>query len=158
MHLTIIQNSQLRGYVPLPPFPVCERDVSTSSSITYPNQQTLAPKLITEIFLMDPFTISTGLAGFLSLALEIIKILSTYISAIKSAPEDANNFLLEVTALRHVLDQLVKFPRTDVKRDFASTSALYVAIMACQQYIEDLYKKLEKLQYRNDNNRVKGIV
>ncbi|CCX12874.1 hypothetical protein FPQ18DRAFT_402124 [Pyronema domesticum] len=106
---------------------------------------------------MDPFTISAGLSGFLSLALGITKILSIYISDIKPAPSDAKNLLLEVTALCHDLDQLVKFLRTDVKGDFAQTSALYVAIMTCQKHIEDLYKKLKKLQYRNDKNKVKGI-
>jgi hypothetical protein len=53
---------------------------------------------------MDAFTISTGVAGFLSLALEISKILKAYVDGVKSAPEEARNLLVEVTALCHALE------------------------------------------------------
>jgi hypothetical protein len=105
---------------------------------------------------MDPFTIATGLSGFLSLAIEITKILGGYVSDVKSAPEDAHNLLVEVTALCHVLDQLINFLRTNSKGDFAPTSALYIVIMSCQENIQALYK-FEKLQVRS-NNKVVGII
>jgi hypothetical protein len=41
---------------------------------------------------MDPFSISTGVAGFLSLAIELTEIIGGYIGDVKSAPEDAINF------------------------------------------------------------------
>lgn len=61
-------------------------------------------------------------------------------------------------ALCHVLEQLVSFLRNDIKGDFAPTSALYVVIMACQDQIQDLYRKLEKLQVRAGDKAVAGIV
>jgi hypothetical protein len=69
---------------------------------------------------------------------------------------DANSLLIEI-ALCHVLEQLVRFLRNDIKGDFAPTSALYVVIMACQDQIQDLYRKLEKLQVRAGDKTVAGI-
>jgi hypothetical protein len=100
---------------------------------------------------MDPFTISTGIAGFLSLPREISSLLKAYIGDVKSAPEDAKTLLTEVMALCQVLDQLVKLLRSDaVKKNFAQTSALSGIVVACQENIQDLYKKIEKLQIRSD--------
>lgn len=64
---------------------------------------------------------------------------------------------MEVTALCHVLDQLINFLRTDAKGDFAPTSALYIVIMSCQENIQALYKKLEKSQVRSDK-KIVGII
>ncbi|KAI5789891.1 hypothetical protein FPQ18DRAFT_410872 [Pyronema domesticum] len=100
---------------------------------------------------MDPFTLSTGVAGFLSLAIEISKILGAYVSDVKHAPEDAGNLLVEVDALCRVLEQLVEFLRNDAKglNNFDSTSALRVMIDSCHKQIHDLYQKLRKPQNRS---------
>jgi hypothetical protein len=60
---------------------------------------------------MDPFTISMGVAGFLSLALEVIKILIDYVGAVKSAPNEARELQTEITALCHPLRELFNFLR-----------------------------------------------
>jgi hypothetical protein len=109
---------------------------------------------------MDPFTISTGVAGLLSLAMEITKILSAYISDVKSAPEDAQNILTNVTSLSYVLEQLVQFLRKDATKTlgkFECTSALRMVINSCQTQVQDLYQKLEQLQIRSDS-KVKGFI
>jgi hypothetical protein len=95
--------------------------------------------------MMDPFTLSTGVAGFLSLALEISKILGAYVSDYKSAREDAKDLITEVDTLCHMLDQLVRFLRNDAKCNFQPTSALCLVIKSCQEQIQDLYKKLGKI-------------
>jgi hypothetical protein len=97
---------------------------------------------------MDPFTISTGIAGFLSLAIEITKILSTFISDAKSAHADAQLLLSEVESLCTVLEQFAKFLRYDFRGAFTAQSALYAAVIGCQHEIQTLSKKLEKLQRR----------
>jgi hypothetical protein len=51
---------------------------------------------------MDPFTISTGVAGFLSLSIELIGILNDYMTSVNSAPKEANDLLIEITALKLV--------------------------------------------------------
>jgi len=97
---------------------------------------------------MDPFTISTGVVGFLSLTIEISKILNTYVSDVKSAPKDAQILLTEVNALSHVLDQLVKFLQNEEVKgnSFDQTSVLYSVIIVGQTTLERLEKKLNRLQ------------
>jgi hypothetical protein len=108
---------------------------------------------------MDPFTISTGVAGFLSLAIEIISILNGYIGDVNSAPKDANELLAEINALKLVLEQLIRFLRSDEakKVKFDDTAILCTAIQACQAKIEDLYKTLRGLEKTKDN-KVRGII
>ena len=98
--------------------------------------------------MMDPFTISTGLVGLLSLTLEISRILSTYTSGVKNAPKDARSVLTEISSLSHVLEQLTKFlqaeeTNTKCSGRFRETSALCSVIAICKNHIETLYRKLK---------------
>ena len=98
---------------------------------------------------MDPFTIATGLSGFLSLAIEVTKILRDYTESVNSAPTDAGNMLAEVDALVHVLDQLKNFlaDNNDIisaKINFHEQSALITALKICRDSIESLCKTLRK--------------
>jgi hypothetical protein len=94
---------------------------------------------------MDPFTIATGLAGLLSLAIEINGILNGYIGASKSAPKEVHDLLVKVSALQHVLEQLIVFLRSEEARQvaFDKASVLSSVIGSCQQKIEALCKKLD---------------
>jgi len=97
---------------------------------------------------MDPFTIATGLAGLLSLTLEIADILSTYTSGVKNAPKDARSVLTEISSLGHVLGQLIKFLQAEETNSkcsgrFRETSALCSVIAICKNHIETLYRKLK---------------
>lgn len=95
---------------------------------------------------MDPFTISTGIAGFLSLTLEIIKVLNDYASGVSSATKEANNLLAEANALKPVLEQLVEFLRSEEAQQvsFDKNAVLYSTITLSGK-IEGLYKKLRGL-------------
>ena len=62
---------------------------------------------------MDPFSIATGLAGLLTLTADIVQVLTDYTGGVKSATKDARSVLTEVTALDHVLQQLIEFLRKD---------------------------------------------
>lgn len=97
---------------------------------------------------MEPFTISTGVAGFLSLAIEITKLLTQYIAGVDSAPKDAQLLLTELAALCEVLKQLVGFLRAeDLKgKSFDRTSVLCSVVAVCQNQIEGLYKRVDKLR------------
>jgi hypothetical protein len=142
---------------------LCQLSHQQSSSINcQPSAQSPHSDTCTPGTKMDPFTISTGVAGFLSLALEISKIIATYINDVKSAPDEAHNLLEEVKSLCHVLNQLVEFFEKDAKdrRNFQPTSALCLVISACRQQIEDLHKKLKRFQVSIDGGagRVSGFV
>jgi len=105
---------------------------------------------------MDPLTIATGIAGFLSLTFEIAAVLKEYISGVKSATSDAGNLLTEIEALNHVLEQLVTFLRSeDAKGNtFNQTSVLCSVIAVCHGRAEYLYRKLEKLFCEDKRIRV----
>jgi hypothetical protein len=96
---------------------------------------------------MDPFTISTGVAGFLSLTIEIIKILNDYASGVSSATKEASDLLAEANALKPVLEQLVEVLRSEEAQQvpFDKNAVLYSTITLCQAKIEGLYKKLRGL-------------
>jgi hypothetical protein len=109
---------------------------------------------------MDPLSISAAVAGFLSLAMDISTILKDYISGVKSAPEDAQNLLVEVATLCKVLDDLVKFLRSDdlKGRKFEKTSVLLMAIETGQSRLELLYGKLDAIHISEPRNKVKELV
>ncbi|KAF8541995.1 ankyrin repeat-containing domain protein [Trichophaea hybrida] len=104
---------------------------------------------------MDPFTVATGLAGFLSLTIEIKKILEEYISGVKSAPDNSRKLLTQIAALSHVLQQLVMFLRSEDAKgtSFDQTSVLCSVIAVCQGHVEQLYRKLEKLSSTGKNKK-----
>jgi len=97
---------------------------------------------------MDPFTIATGLAGLLSLTLEISRILSTYTRGYGSGREDVHSVLTEISSLSQVLEQLTKFlqakeTNTKCSGRFRETSALCSVIAICRNHIEILYRRLK---------------
>jgi hypothetical protein len=53
--------------------------------------------------MVNPFTLSTGIAGFTSLALQVTELLHKYISSIVSAEKDAQTLITEVEVLSVVL-------------------------------------------------------
>jgi len=95
---------------------------------------------------MDPFSIATRLAGLISLTSDFAWILTDYTGGVKSATKDARSVLTEVTALSHVLQQLIEFLQkddTNSKCRFRATSALCSVIAICKNHIETLYRKVK---------------
>ena len=94
---------------------------------------------------MDPWTVSTGVAGFFSLAIEITKILKQYINEVKSAYADAHTFLVETTALCGCLEQFIKFLRCGAAiGNLPNSSALRLIIAICDDKVRKLHAKLMK--------------
>ena len=97
--------------------------------------------------MIDPFTLSTGIAGVLSLALEIGAILHEYSSNVKNAPKEARDLLSEIQALGAVFEQLQVLLRTPelVTRIplFSPQSVLHKVIVSCGEELKDLYHRLE---------------
>ncbi|KAI5784526.1 hypothetical protein FPQ18DRAFT_102752 [Pyronema domesticum] len=95
---------------------------------------------------MDPLSLSASTAGFLSLAIELTKILTNYSTTVKSAPREVSGLTFEVEALSHVLDNLVDILRSDDSEitTFSEQSILCCIISASQKHITDIYRKLVK--------------
>jgi nucleoid-associated protein YejK len=101
---------------------------------------------------MDPFTISTGVAGLLSLSMEIVTVLSGYISDVNSAAKQAQDLPTELTALQAILQQLDKFLCSDEGKQvsFDESAILFSVIKACEDNIRYLYTKLVKFNQRTE--------
>jgi hypothetical protein len=91
-----------------------------------------------------------GVAGLLSLALEVTRTLHNYISGVKSATQNASELNSEVSALWHVLETLVEALRNDdidtKSKAFDDQSILRSVIAEYQKLVAAVYKKISKLK------------
>jgi precorrin-6B methylase 1 len=92
---------------------------------------------------MEALGAAASVAGLVSLAIEIPKLIDTAIS-IRSAPDEAKQLSQTAGALITTLQRLEAFLKTDEARDLdmAADSALTVSISACQSRVLALSKKL----------------
>ena len=93
---------------------------------------------------MDPWTVSTGVAGFLALAVEVTKILKQYIDEVNSAYADAHTLLVETTGLCDCLEKFIKFLQSGAPSNLPNSSALRLIIAICEDKIRKLHTKLAK--------------
>ena len=56
--------------------------------------------------MMDPLTLATGLAGLLTLTIELTSICHGYVSGARKAPKSVQGFILELISLKKVLSDL----------------------------------------------------
>jgi hypothetical protein len=96
---------------------------------------------------MDPLSLSASIVGFISLAIEVTKILGVFIGDVKSAPQEATDLMTEVAALVNVLQTLVEDLREDHGETiFEEQAVLCTVISACQVQVSEIYAKLAKLR------------
>jgi hypothetical protein len=91
--------------------------------------------------MIDPFSLVTGIAGLVSLALEIM---ADFVSMTKNAPKDISNLSNELEALSTVLRNLAMFLSSEsIKGDlFDDTSVLCASMASCKRQLEELREKL----------------
>lgn len=91
---------------------------------------------------MEVLGAAASVAGLISLALEVPKIIDTVIS-IQAAPEESRELSKTASALVETLKKLETFLKTEEARDMevADDSALLVSISVCQKRILDLSRK-----------------
>jgi hypothetical protein len=101
---------------------------------------------------MDPLSLSASIAGLVSVALEVRRILDSYVSGFKSASDDVGRLFAEISVLCHALEKLVQFLRSDDSNgiSFDRTSIICSAIAICQVEVEKLHKKLGKFRGANE--------
>lgn len=132
MHSPAYSNSSLRG---------------DQIYLAEATSQTRQPNRRSRTSTMDPFTISTGVAGFLSLAIELTKILKTYISEVKDAPQEASTLLETLEPLVEVLENFREFLEDDEISDaglsFKKDSALVKVVDVCEKCIRTIRDQLK---------------
>ncbi|KAF7551889.1 hypothetical protein G7Z17_g4705 [Cylindrodendrum hubeiense] len=108
--------------------------------------------------LMEALGVAASVAGLISLAVEIPKLIDTAIS-IRSAPDEAKQLSQTADTLITTLQRLEEFLKTDEARDMnmADDSALIVSISACQDRILTLSKKLRSYSPRVSGSSPLGL-
>lgn len=107
---------------------------------------------------MEALGAAASVAGLISLALEIPKIIDTIIT-IKSAPEEAKQFLQTVAALVATLQRLEAFLKSDEAEDLElkDDSILTVLISVCKDRVLPLLKKLRSHLPKTSGTRLPGL-
>lgn len=105
---------------------------------------------------MDPLSISASVAGFLSLTIELKRIISTYVSDVKSAPQEACELSVEVSALSNVLETLDELLQSEnlYETSFGRQFVLYSVVSACHGHFLVIRKRLSNLR----GKKVKGLI
>ena len=97
---------------------------------------------------MDPLSIAAGIAGLLSLTLQVSKGIKTFAAAAIHERRDVHNLVGEIESIHSVLEELFSFlkgPQVNAIV-FQHSSALQIAMETCTRTIEDLQKRLQKLE------------
>ena len=96
--------------------------------------------------MIDPFTLITGIAGLISLTIEVTKITTDFASSVKGAAGHVHELLNELAALNHVLQQLDSLLKTENSLGpFAETCPLILLERYCTVKVKQLYEKLRHL-------------
>ncbi|KAL8979378.1 MAG: hypothetical protein Q9205_005271 [Flavoplaca limonia] len=93
---------------------------------------------------MDPFSLSVGVAGLLTLTTKIIRAARSYCHESKHAKEAAGELLAELDVLHFNLSQLDQLLKRDANTSFSNTSVLTTSTHGCRNKLTVLHNKLEK--------------
>jgi hypothetical protein len=94
---------------------------------------------------MDPFSVTAGIAGLLSLSIQIHQIVTTHIESAKNAPEEAYALSTKLDALIRVLEQLERFIEKHAgSGHFSESSVLYGTTKRCEGSLQQLHETLSK--------------
>lgn len=93
---------------------------------------------------MDPFSLSVGVAGLLTLTAKTIRAARSYCQEAKHAKEAASELLAELDVLYFNLSQLDQLLKRDARNSFSNTSVLTTSTHGCKEKLSLLYDKLEK--------------
>ena len=97
---------------------------------------------------MDPLSIAAGVAGLISLALQVSQSLKTYSTTALHSRQDITSLLKEIETTHSVLQQLYPFlggAKTGAIV-FQHGSALQIAVETCEGVVKDLGGRLGRLE------------
>ena len=92
--------------------------------------------------------LASGVAGLISLGLELTTITYKYLRDVHDAPEEAKRLYNELLALKEILEKLHDFLKKQETRQipFNSTSALVASTKLCKKDLEYLKERLAKFK------------
>jgi hypothetical protein len=104
---------------------------------------------------MDPLSLAAGVAGLISLTLELNKIVSEYVGSVKRASTESRELAEELSALAHVLERLDRFLSNKSERldSFDNTSVLYSTTSTCFGSLSRLKSILQQFMKSSEARR-----
>ena len=96
--------------------------------------------------LMDPFSLTVGIAGLAGLAAQTVKLATTFASSLANERESIQALITELEALRSNLEKLEQNLKSENASSlvFPQTSVLWSSTSACEARLTRLHAKLEK--------------
>src|SRR5256714_2156161 len=114
---------------------------------------------------MDPFTIVTGIAGLISVSLQLTQLSYDYITSVRSASQSVTALHRELIGLQHVLCRLNQniLAHPDVKDAFADQASAVLGqpediLKVCKDDLVSLKKKLTKRSSERTFTRLKAVL
>ncbi len=94
---------------------------------------------------MDGVSLASGIAGLITLALQVSSVIAEFSIAVKEGPKNIEELKQELLLLGEILGQLQDFLRSEKLkgRSFDSNSVLQSAISSCKVRIERIGDKLK---------------
>ena len=97
--------------------------------------------------------IASGVAGLVSLTIEVFGISYKYINGVRDAPSSARRFLKEIEDLQTVLRRVEHYASNDNQVElFGDTGSCLLSIDKSNEYIDLLQKVRDKLQQRQTSS------
>lgn len=95
---------------------------------------------------MDLFSVATGIAGLLSLSIELTKLIGSYINGVKHSSKSVEELLKKLGALSQVLGRFADFLKTENIKggSFDQSSTLFFATNACKDRLQSIFDKLDE--------------
>ena len=102
--------------------------------------------------------IASGIAGLLSLTIEVFGISYKYVNGVRDASSSARRFLKELEALHQVLLSVEQSAeQTGQEEIFGDTRSSFLSLDKCNEYVVLLEKVRDKLQRRQSRNKMKAL-
>ena len=105
--------------------------------------------------MVEPISLVGTVVGVTSLAIQVVQILTDYVSEVTSFNQDVQDILHEVKSLRLVSSELETFLRRDAEtgsQSFSATSTLYVTVIRCEDKLKTLFDQLRRESERSRRN------
>ena len=97
---------------------------------------------------MDPLSMAAGVAGLVSLTLDVSTTLASYCKSVKNARKDVQELAQEMASMHSLLYQLGEFLRTQQLKTkfFESASVLATAIAVCRNNAQKISFKVQRFE------------
>lgn len=105
--------------------------------------------------MLDPFSLTAGIAGLISLTFQATKIVADYTSSVTQAATESQELAVELATLALALRTLDQFLDRDGAKfkSLKNTSVLYSVTSTCHAKLNSLHSILQKFMERSEGKK-----